>query len=300
LDIVLSNTIQGALSRTCQVAPKVIDLIEKTNTQHEQFGRMSNVYSMLNSQYGMSLGATGRFVEGERFLKIGLSFAREVNNVISLALGEMAYGSFSGFMGAVNNQIKHYTASINYLEKAQMRMFLGVAWASLGGAYLGSGKTEKALQYADKGLEIHAAVGVPLWSGSIHNTLGAIHLVLGQSDEALFHAEQGVDSSLNNKERLGEAELRITLGRAIYANDRSKFGAARQQILQGLDLLDELEIRPRYAVGLLRLAELYVQNGQADEARENLIKAQDMFKEMDMVFWPDKAQELLAQSNQIT
>jgi class 3 adenylate cyclase/tetratricopeptide (TPR) repeat protein len=300
LDIVLSNTIQGAFSRTCMVAPKVIDLIEKTNTQHEQFGRMSNVYSMLNSQYGMSLGATGRFVDGERFLKRGLSFAREVNNLISLALVEMAYGSFSGFMGAVNNQIKHYTASIDYLEKSQMRMFLGVAWASLGGAHLGSGNIEKAMQYAVKGLKIHMTVGVRLWLGSIHNTLGAIHLVLGQTDEALVHAEQAVDSSRNNKERLGEAESRITLSRAIYANDPSKFGAARQQILQGLDLLDELEIRPRYAVGLLRLAELCVQSGQADKARENLIKAQDMFKGMGMVSWPDKAQELLAQSDNLT
>jgi len=72
-------------------------------------------------------------------------------------------------------------------------------------------------------------------------------------DKALVHAEQAVDLSRKNNERLSEAEGRITLGRVIAATDRMKFDEARELILHGISLLEELEIRPCYAVGLLRL-----------------------------------------------
>ena len=91
--LVLSYTLEGSFSKSCRVAPKVIDLIEKTNTEHEQFGRLTNVYSTLIAQYGMSLGAMGRFAEGERVIKKGLSFARSIDNLISLAFVEMSYSS---------------------------------------------------------------------------------------------------------------------------------------------------------------------------------------------------------------
>jgi len=113
----------------------------------------------------------------------------------------------------------------------------------------------------------------------------------------MIHAEQAVDLSRKNNERLFEAEARINLGRVTAATDRGKFDEAREQILQGITILDELQIRPRYAVGLMRQGELYTDADRKEEALENLMKAEGMFQEMGMDYWPGKAKEVLAEIN---
>ncbi len=293
-DVIISYMMEGTYSRVCQVAPKVIALIEKTHTEHEPFGRSENAYSILHGYYGQSLGATGNFAEGERFLEKGLSFARDVNNLLSIAVIEVVYGLFYWFKGDAENQVKHYRSSIDYLEKSQMLIFLGPVWACLGRGYLYSGQSETALQCAEKGLEIHTDLGVPLFLGTIHWTLGEIHLDLGNLEKALVHAEQAVDLSRNNNERHVEAGSRITLGRVIAATDRMKFDEARELMLQGINLLDDLQIRPLYAIGLMYLGELYANAGRKEEALENLKKAEGMFREMGMDYWVTQTQEVLA------
>ena len=291
-DLISSHMIEGRFSRVCQVAPKVIALIKKTHTEHELFSRPSNQYSIMHGYYGLSLGAIGKFAEGERFLEKGLSFARDINNLISIAMIEMNHGAFYLFKGDAEKQVKHYRSSIEYLEKSQFRMFLGPAWAWLGVGYLHSGQADAALQCAEKGLEMHMDLGMTIWLGSIHSTLSEIHLDLGNLETALIHAEQAVDLSRKNNERYFEAEARINLGRVIAATDRMKFDEARELMLQGIRMLDELQIRPRYAVGLMYLGELYGEVGQKESALENLKKAQGMFQEMGMDYWLDSTREI--------
>jgi hypothetical protein len=45
-------------------------------------------------------------------------------------------------------------------------------------------------------------------------------------------------------------------------------------MLQGIIMLDELQIRPRYAVGLMYMGELYPDVGQREKPIENLKKAE--------------------------
>lgn len=99
-----SHIIEGNYSRVRLLAPKVIALMEKTRTEHELFGRTENAYSMLSGYCGMSLGATGRFPEAARLLEQGLSFARDMNNLLSI-------GMFYWFKGDVESQTEHYKRS---------------------------------------------------------------------------------------------------------------------------------------------------------------------------------------------
>jgi len=190
--------------------------------------------------------------------------------------------------------VKHYRSSIDYLEKSQMTFFLGFVWAWLGGAYLYLSQTDTALRYAEKGLKMHMDLGLPFFLGSIHSTLGGVHLGLGNLEKALVHAEQAVDLSQKNNERYFEAEARITFGRVIAATNRTKFDKAREQMLQGIKILDEFQISPRYAVGLLYLGKLYANAGQRKAAIENLKKAEAIFQEMGIDYWLSKAREVLA------
>ena len=91
-----------------------------------------------------------------------------------------------------------------------------------------------------------------------------------------------------------EAEANITLGRVIATTGRDKFDKAKESILKGIMLLDELQLKPRYAVGLLYLGELFANAGRKDKTLENIKTAEKMFLEMGMDYWPGKAKELLA------
>jgi tetratricopeptide (TPR) repeat protein len=289
-----SQMIEGNFSRICQLAPKVIALIEKTHTEHEQFGRPSNIYSQLHGYYGVSLGAMGKFAEGKRLLEKGLSFAREINNLISIAYIEMWYGRFYWFKGDWENEMRHDRSAVDYLEKSQLRILLGPVWAWLGWGYFYSGQTDKALRCAEKGLEMHTDLNLPFMLESIHLILSEIHLELKNLEKALLHAEQALEFSRTNNEKYFEAEANINLGRVIIATDRKNFEEAREYLLQGMNMLDKLQIKPRHTVGLLYLGKLHADAGQREAAIENLKKAEALFREMGMDYWLTKAQEDLA------
>ena len=74
-DLCSSYIIAGECSKTADLAPRVLDLIEKANRELESFGRGYNVHSVLCAYYGHSLGWLGDFVEGERFCEKGLHLA---------------------------------------------------------------------------------------------------------------------------------------------------------------------------------------------------------------------------------
>jgi predicted ATPase len=118
-NLITAYTMEGKYSRVCEVAPKIIGLIEKTHTEHGALGLSANPYSILHGYYGMSLGAMGRLAEGERIIEKGLCFARDENNPISLAVVEMLYGVFALFKFDPEKMVKHWRLSTDYLERAR-------------------------------------------------------------------------------------------------------------------------------------------------------------------------------------
>ncbi len=293
-DLIASYMIEGRYMRVCELTPKVIDLLEKSHTEAEHFGTTILPYSYLHSYFGMSLGSVGNFDEGERKLQKGLSFARDLDNLHSLAMTEMCYGIFHYFKGDGPNQVKHYRASLEYMEKGQFLIFQGLVRGWLGIAYEMMELPEEALRHLDEGLRIHTESGLPFFLGSLYTGLSKTHLVLGNLQKARVHAEQGIGQCQKNNEKFHEAESRIALGRAVGASGPEHFEEAQDQMLNGIRILEELYIRSREAVGYLYLGELQATVGRKDEALENVKKAESRFREMGMDYWLGKAQVALA------
>ena len=87
-----SLSIVGDQRKLCEdigdVAPRVIALLEKTHREHESFGLQMNPYSALQVMHGACLGALGKFADGERLCEKGLSFAREISHLFSIAFAD--------------------------------------------------------------------------------------------------------------------------------------------------------------------------------------------------------------------
>jgi len=73
----------------------------------------------------------------------------------------------------------------------------------------------------------------------------------------------------------------------------SQLHKAEEHILQGIKILEELELKPSYAQGYLFLGELYADAGQKEKALKNLKKAEAMFQEMGMDYWLARTKKLL-------
>ncbi len=293
-DICTAYSIQGLNFKAVELAPRIIALLERTKKEPESFGRPYNVYSMLHGWYGFGLGALGRFADGERILDKGLSFALEINNVYSIAVIEVFYGSFYYFRGDGQNDVLHFQKSIEYLEKGQIVLFFGLARSWLGFGYHLLGDNETALGHCQNGLKIQTDLGIPFWMSCHHICLGTVYQGLGDLSKAEFHAEQALKLSRENKEKTWEGEAGILLGLIIGKARKSQLDRANDHMRQGIRLLKELRMRPRYAIGYFELGALCAEAGRKEEALEHLKKAETMFQDMGMDYWLGKTQEVLA------
>jgi len=85
----------------------------------------------------------------------------------------------------------------------------------------------------------------------------------------------------------------ILLGRVMGKTDLAQAETAREDILQGMKILDELKMKPAYATGYLALGEFHAGIGQKEKSRENLTKADAMFQEMGMDYYLARTKKLL-------
>ena len=121
-----------------------------------------------------------------------------------------------------------------------------------------------------------------------------VHLDCGDLERASFHAEQALNLSFKNKERENEGLSRILLGRIIGKKEKSRSDEAQQFIAEGIKILEDLKLRPLYAMGYLSLGEFHADRGGTKAALAALKKAESLFQDMGMDYWLARTQEVLA------
>ena len=288
-----SYLLEGDYKEVLNITPKVIALLERTRKEHELFGLPLNAYSLLQVFLGASMGILGKFTEGELLCKKALSFAHKMNHPFSIGVVELHYGHLYYYKGDGRNAVKHYQSSIEYFEKSQAVHLLPLAWNLLGMGYYYLGELNTALKFSEKGLRMQMDTGMPYGLPWYHWNLSLIHFDLGNWSEAKLHAEQALNLACMTHYKWYEGRSWIQLGRIIGKTDKSRIDKAEEHILQGMKILDELKLKPFYALGYGSLGELYADAGQKEKALENLKKAEGMFREMGMDFWLAKTQEVL-------
>jgi hypothetical protein len=108
----------GSFAKIPDVAPHVIALLEKSHREHDSFGLEVSPYAALQAFYGLSLGALGKFAEGERSCEKALSLARDINHLYSIGVAEYLYGALFSYKGDGENMVKHERGAVECLEKS--------------------------------------------------------------------------------------------------------------------------------------------------------------------------------------
>jgi class 3 adenylate cyclase/tetratricopeptide (TPR) repeat protein len=283
----------GRFYKVVDIAPCVLDLLEKTERQSDFFAMPMNPYSWLCGCCGMSMGELGNFEEGKILLEKGLRHATQIEDLRTLGFFEFYCGIFFDTKGEWKPAIEHLQSGIKYSEEVKFLPVLAWGWAWLGYAYCYLGDPETGRRHVEKGLKIQQGGGFEFFLSFYPLFLGNIYLDLGDLKNAQSFTDEALRLSQKNNEKHMEGISWILLGRILGRAETAQLHKAEEYILQGMKILDELKMKPFYAQGRLFLGELCAHGGQNEKALENLKKAETMFQGMGMDYWLDRTRKLL-------
>ena len=284
---------KGEYYKIVDVAPVVIDLIEKAGMETDFLSLADTPYATLCSFCGQSMGHLGAFDEGKRFLDEGLRNASKMNNPIALGFIEMQYGYFYLNKGDWEPAKKHFEKGISYSKKAGFALVSALSWSSLGYVCAMIGDPENGKRHAEKGLKIHRESGIEMYLSMAHTQLGSIYLELGDLKNALSLAEEALKLSQKNNEKHIEGWSWTLLGKILGKTRPLQTDKAEGCMLKGVKIGRELRMKVMYSIGYLALGQLYLNAGEKEKAMDHLKQSEGLFREMGMDYWLGKAREVL-------
>lgn len=161
------------------------------------------------------------------------------------------------------------------------------------GAYVMArlGEASEALNRLREGEELldrEVAEGHVAGRGWAYHALGRASLLLGRLDEAQRLGDRAVECS---SQQLGfNAHALHLLGDIATYPDRFDAESGEAYYRQALALAEPRGMRPLVANCHLGLGKLYRRTGKPEQAHEHLTTATTMYREMDMVYWMERAE----------
>ena len=170
----------------------------------------------------------------------------------------------------------------------EVAMLFPWAVASSAWALAEIGETDEALNRVREGerlLEVQAARGIVGHRAWGYHAVSRASLLLGRLDDARRLGRCSVESAPRQPGFTAHA-LRLLGDLATHPDQfDAETGAAHYQ--QALALAQLHGMRPLAAHCRLGLGKLYDRIGQPEHARENMVAATTLYREMDMHFWLD-------------
>jgi tetratricopeptide (TPR) repeat protein len=286
----------GAFSRIVQASPRVLDLLEKEHLERRSdLGKYYNLnlYSVIKSAYGVSLGYLGDMETGLAVCEEACRFAEEVGNLYAIAAVEGWCNTLLITRGDGTGAIGHGAKCLESCERGQLATLLWAVPTSLGWIHYLSGELDAARGQFEKRLETYRSTQSTLYVSAACNGLALVCLDLGDVEAARTHIEESLELTRKHGERHEEGRSVVILGRVVGKADPSQSAKAEGLILEGIKMLEELKVKPYQAEGYLYLGELYADTGQKEKALETLNKAEGMFRQMGMDYWVARTEKVL-------
>ncbi|PYM20427.1 MAG: hypothetical protein DMD81_01750 [Candidatus Rokuibacteriota bacterium] len=166
--------------------------------------------------------------------------------------------------------------------------------SALGLAQAMAGRFDQAiaLQRRAEREEPHAPQGFP---AARILRVGETFLLAGRIDDARAEADRGLGLARAGGERGGQARALRLLGEVLASEDPLDAEQSERYFRQGLEIAEELGMRPQTARVRLGLGALYRRLGQREQARPELAAASAMFAEMGMTHWLEQAKREISE-----
>ncbi len=237
-----------------------------------------------------SLAERGEFSEGIARGEEAVQVAEAVDHPFSLIVACYGLGSVFLVKGDFQKAVSVLERGLQLCHVANIPVLFPEIASSLGSAYALSGRVGEGLPLLEQGVKQAASARVMFDHSLWVAWLSEAYLLAGRMDAAMRLAARALDLSRERKERGHEAWSLRLLAAVASRSDNPDIETAGDHYRQALVLADELGMRPLVAHCHLGLGKLYRRTGERRQAQEHLTTATDMFREMDMRFWLEKAE----------
>jgi tetratricopeptide (TPR) repeat protein len=273
-------------------SPTVTRLIEKTERKPDLFNTPFIVYPFLLGVCGMAMAMRGDFKKGKMISEKGLRHAVESAHKMTLAFNELQHAGVLILKGNGQEAMGHCQNTIKYSEDTKWPTILSQGWTLLGYANYLLGKLDRAREFISKGIKIQEESGIEAMTSMHYYVFAMVLFEQCDLEKALQCSEKVLELSLKNHEKRYEGLSKIWIGRILGSKEKAKYREGEQFILEGYEILKELDVRPAMAQGHLHFGELYMNSGEEFRAAEHLEKAKSMFEEMEMDYWIARCREV--------
>ena len=278
----------GDLRRAAELARTVIALVEGVPLS-ERLGTAGPPAAHARWILGACQAEAGEFAQalaaGEEGLGIAQTAGHPFTEVwVRWGLGRMHLGH--GDFAQATRVLEPGLALCRGMELPYPLRFLA---ALLTSAYLWSGRVAEAVVLLEEAVDAFRATRIPGYRSTVITFLADAYLVLGRAAEAREQAEQAVALARAHQLQSWEAWALKVLG-DVHAHAPAEADQAGGAYRRALSFATELGMRPLVAHCHFGLAKLYRQTNGQEQAREHLMKASTMYREMDMQFWPGQAE----------
>ena len=254
----------------------------------ERFG-MTGLPSVLSRVYlSWSLAELGVFAEGVAKGEEGVRIAEAADHPFSLIWAYVGIGHLSLRKGDFHRSIPVLERGCGLCQDWHIPALFPTVASTLGVAYALSGRVTEALPL----LEQAASQGR---RGHWFARLSEAYLLAGRTEDALECAQRALGLSRDHKQRGYQAYALRLLGDVAMRCEPPDLDQAAGHYRQALALAEALAMRPLQAHCHLGLGTLYAKTGEREQARAALSAAIDLYRAMDMTFWLPQAEAALAQ-----
>ena len=254
------------------------------------FGMPAIASVMVRSYIALSLAELGKFRDGLACGEENLRIAESVEHPQSLVAACTSLGAVCLYQGDFTRAIPLLERAYALAEGRSIVVWVPRVAGHLGYAYALSGRLAEATPLLERALLEQASGGGEkqvLWLSWLSETC----LLGGETERAAEYADRGLDLARERKERGHEAWILRVHGDIAAHRDPPDAESAKGHYRKALALATELGMRPLVAHCHLGLGVLYQRIGKRQQAQEYLATAIDMYREMEIGFWLAQAEE---------
>ena len=288
---------RGDYERVVEVATKNLAALP-SKWADEYFGMAVPASVFTRGWLIMSLAELGRLSEATEHEAEAIRLAALTKHTHTIGWAHLTASKLHLFRGdwvKAHLLVEHW---INMPGTLDVSVLLPWAVPTSAWALAQIGETTRALSRVQEGeqlLERQAAKGIVAHRAWGYHAVSRACLLLGQLDEAQRLAHRSLESSQHQPGFRAHA-LRL-LGDLATHPDRFDAAGGEAMYRQALAIAQPQRMRPTIAHCRLGIGRLLHRTGKPEHAREHLIAATDMFREMDIGIWVEQGEAELKNHN---
>jgi class 3 adenylate cyclase/tetratricopeptide (TPR) repeat protein len=283
----------GNYRRAIELLRSNVEALQGDRRQ-QRFGGTGLPASTSRLWLAWSLAELGEFAEVTALADEAIQIAEAVQHLFTVVIARWGAGHLSLTTGDT-------LRAISTLEPVQDTYLIHIPlWfpfvaSSLGLAYARSGRTAEGIALLEQAVEHAAAATNMMYQPGRMAFLSEGYLLAGRHQDALAMAERALVLARQQSEQGHEAYALRLLGEITARPDPPDGDQAEARYRQALSVAEELGMRPLVAHCHLGLGTLYEKVGNDEQAQGELTTAAEMYRAMEMPFWLEKAEAVLAQ-----